>query len=671
MDEILEQMREKAGRLLSDHRVGYDELRVFATPRRLILVAEVAAEQLPSVQETLGPAKRISYDALGKPTAAAVGFSRSQGIDPGDLQIRSTERGEYVCAVKSEPGGSSAGVLALLIPQWLSSLVFPRSMRWNSSGVSFVRPVRWVAALLGGKRIPFAFAGITSGRLSRGHPILSPGSFPVNSREQYFKELKNRFVDWDPELRYEKIRRAVFSSARGRGGEVPDDEDLLRQAVHSTEWPTAIWGEFDPVFLSLPSEVIVCVMREHQGYFPVRSRGKLLPFFVLVSDGAKSPRTIREGNERVLRARLVDAVFYFEEDKKVKLSDRVEALKAVGFLPRLGSMYDKTQRLVALVRGLAELIDPSLKGDVQRAALLSKADLLSGMVREFPALQGIMGREYARRCNESETAARAIGEQYLPRSSGDHLPETLAGKILAISDKIDTIVGCYALGWIPTGSEDPYALRRQGLGILRIAIEGGVSLSISTLVRSAIDLFDPKILQSRGDLQQKVERAFVEWMRSYERTQVPPIPSDLTEVVLATGIDDPKMAQQRILALVVFRQMEGFQPLIVAFKRAARILPPGFAAPVDTALLEQEAEIKLYELLLRIEEQCEIRWTEGAYQEYLQLLADLRVGIDLFFEQVLVMAKEPRVQANRLGLLQRVVFLFDRFGDFRKVLETG
>ncbi|HET6369692.1 MAG TPA: glycine--tRNA ligase subunit beta, partial [Nitrospiria bacterium] len=387
MENTLRQMKERAGELFAEHRIDHEELRVLGTPRRLVLTAELALMQRASVQEVLGPARRISYDPQGNPTAAALGFARSQGIDPALLKIKATDRGEYVCVVREEKGRPTAERLRDLIPRWLTSLSFPRSMRWNGSGVSFVRPIRWIVSLLGGEEIPFPFAGISSGRVSRGHAILSPAPFRVTSREQYFRESRKRFVEVDPEVRYGKIEKEIDLLAEKKGGSAPHDEELLLQATFSTEWPTALWGEFDTGFLLLPPEVIMSVLREQQGYFPILAGKKLLSSFIVIGNVAGPSRVVQAGNERVLRARLVDAQFYFEADRKVKLSNRVEGLRDVGFLPRLGSMYDKTERLVGLSGALAERIDPAVKSDAERAARLSKADLLSGVIREFPNLQ--------------------------------------------------------------------------------------------------------------------------------------------------------------------------------------------------------------------------------------------------------------------------------------------
>lgn len=671
MEETLEQMGEKAERLLVDSRIEYADLQVFGTPRRLVLAANLANLQGPSIEETLGPAKRIAYDADGKPTKAALGFARSRGVEASQLRVKETERGEYVCVVRKEAGKSTMKVLEDLLPKWISSLSFPRAMRWNSSGVAFVRPIRWIASLFGGKSVSFTYGDVPSEHVSYGHLFLSTGSFRITSRSQYYKELRKRSVVLDPKERYQMINKGVVALAQKNGGSTSQEGKLLQEATYSTEWPTAVWGEFDPAFLTLPQGVIVSVMQEHQGYFPVYHQMGLLPGFIMVTNAATQPGIIREGNERVLRARLVDARFYFEEDKKVKLSDRVVGLKEVGFLPKLGSMYDKSRRLLSIVGDLAEHLDPLVKKDVQRAGLLAKADLLSGMVREFPTLQGVMGREYALLSSETVEVAEAISEQYLPRASGDRIPNSLHGKILAIADRIDTIVGCFGLGLIPTGSQDPYALRRQGVGILRIAIEGDLSFSLPALIQSAVILFDKEVFKEEGGGQKEVEEAFLDWMRSYQRLKAEPFSHDVIEVVLAKGMENPREADRKMLALSRLRGREGFHPLILAFKRAARIVPEGFSGEIDPGNFEKPVEENLFVRLTEVEKASTGLLERGDYEGYLQLLISFKEPIDAFFDGVLVMEQDPKIQANRLGLLHRVVAPFDRFGDFRNIVEEG
>ncbi|MGE5708450.1 MAG: glycine--tRNA ligase subunit beta, partial [Bacteroidota bacterium] len=448
---------------LESARVEYAGIRTFGTPRRLVLAVNGMAERQPDAELTaMGPAKSAAYDADGNPTKAAQGFARGQGVDVADLKVVVTPKGEYLAAVKSEVGRNTSELLPEILPRLIGAIPFRKSMRWADFDVRFARPIHWIVALFDGVVVPFSFGNIESGSVSRGHRFMANTTFPVRDLAHYLEECERHFVIPDPEKRKEIIRREIERVAQQAKGNVLPDESLLEQVSFLVEYPSAVHGTLSPDFLVVPSEVLITSMREHQRYFSlVDGNGKLLPGFITINNTlTEDPSVVVKGNERVLRARLSDARFFYDEDRKVKLESRVEALKSVVYQAKLGTSYEKMERFRELAKGLAERLNPQVADKVARAATLCKADLVSGMVGEFPEVQGIMGREYALHDGEDAAVANAVAEHYLPTQAGGELPASDVGAFVSLADKVDTICGCFSVGLIPTGSADPYALRR-------------------------------------------------------------------------------------------------------------------------------------------------------------------------------------------------------------------
>jgi glycyl-tRNA synthetase beta chain len=673
MASTLQQLREETAARLAPLGISFDPPQVYGTPRRLILyLPQLAPQQETRIETISGPAKKVGFDPQGNPTPAAIGFAKSQGLAVSELKVRQTEKGEYLFVEREVRGEATAILLKKILPEIFSSLDFPRSMRWNGEGVAFVRPIRWIVAIYRGEVVPFSYAGVKADRISYGHRILSPEPFRVDDFADYQKEIRRRRVLIDPKERYNLIVREMAHLAAEKKGRIEEDETLVWQAAFMVEYPKAVCGTFDPSFLEIPKEVIIAPMKEHQGYFPLEtSGGKLLPNFItIVNNPSPKTDTIRRGNERVLRARLVDAEFYFKQDRRGKLVDRVEGLKGVTFQEKLGTLYEKTERITPLSQFIGQECAIEPREAIRRASFLSKADLLTGVVREFPSLQGTMGKIYAEMDGEDRAVAAAIEEHYLPRYSGGALPQTPIGQVLAVADKLDTIVGCFGVGLIPSGSEDPYALRRQGLGLIQILVADASPLrplSLEAAVSESIRLYEDQRKFSVGRVAEEVNVFLKQRVASYLQSEG--VRYDLIDAVLARKLDRPHVIVDFARALVRFSTQPLFGPLMISFKRAIRILPKGFSGQVNTALLKENVEKDLHEAISRINEGIGDYWAKGRYEQILETLATLYVPLNRFFEGVLVMDPNEEIRTNRLSLLSWVRTLFDEFGDFTKIVE--
>ncbi|MBF1696749.1 MAG: glycine--tRNA ligase subunit beta, partial [Selenomonas sp.] len=494
MPHLLEDLAQLAETMLKEHRLSYEKVRTLGTPRRAALIVTGLAEWQEDVNtETRGPSVAIAFDADGNPTKAGAGFARGQGVDPSAL----IQRDGYVYASVPESGAATAELLTSLLPDRVRARPLPHSMRWGDLDFRFIRPIRWFVALYGTEIVPFTLAGVTSGNHSRGHRTLAPADFVITSAADYEAACEKAYIIVDPERRRAMICEQITETAKACGGTAEITPDLLEEVLYLVEYPTALSGSFEEKYLALPAEAVITPMRDHQRYFPVKAAdGSLLPAFITVRNGGKAHLdVVAHGNERVLRARLADAQFFFDEDRRKSLAEHREKLKTVVFQRGLGSMYEKTERLMALTTAIVEEMaegdaDGTALADARRAAELSKADLVTGMVTEFTELQGIMGREYALLDGEDPAVARAIDEQYMPRFAGDELPQTPLGVALSAADKIDNIVGTFSQGRIPTGSQDPFGLRRQALGLVLMLIEQESTMLLSDLVDEACDLYD-------------------------------------------------------------------------------------------------------------------------------------------------------------------------------------
>ena len=478
LPKAIRDMEEIIRRELSSKRIQHDEIKAMATPRRLCLfVINVAGRQEDQIIEKIGPAKRVAFDEHGNPTKAATGFATGQGIDISELDVVATEKGEYICARKKITGEDTMALLPEIMTKFIISIPFRKSMRWSDLQIRFVRPIHWILAIYGGETIPFVIGNIESGDRSYGHRFMSTKSFKVKKMKEYVTNCKNHFVIVDPEERKSIILEEAEKAADTVGGKIFYTEDLLETVTYLVEYPTAVCGSFDKDYLKLPKEVLTTSMISHQKYFPVvDDEGKLLPYFITINNtSARDPQVVARGNEKVIRARLADAKFFFEEDQKTSLDQHFEKLRQVVFHTQLGTSYEKVMHMRELALYITGQIDPSLKDTVDRTAILAKADLETQMVCEFTELQGIMGREYALIAGENPVVAKAIYEHYLPIAAGGDLPETDEGAIVSIADKLDTIVGFFGVNLIPTGTADPYALRRQAIGIINIIIKQALS----------------------------------------------------------------------------------------------------------------------------------------------------------------------------------------------------
>lgn len=669
MADALRDLGEVADRLLREIRLSFKGIRTLGTPRRLTLyVRSLADKQADEVREVVGPPKAAAYDAGGKPTPAALGFARAQGIPVEQLKIRSTPRGEYVVATKRVKGAKTTAILPALLPRIITSLTFPKSMRWGDSTIRFVRPIRWLLALYGERAVGFEIDGIRSGAKTYGHRFLAPKPIPVRTFQDYLKKLEKGFVIVDQDRRREQVKKLVTEAARKVGGQPLLDPDLVEQVTHLVEYPTLVRGSFPKEYLNLPRELIITPMRKHQRYFPVADKkGKLLPYFVAVSNmKTRNMDVICQGNERVLRARLADADFYFKEDqKKLPLENLVPRLDHILFQERLGSLGDKTRRIAELVGFMARAVDPALEADARRAATLCKADLACGMIREFTELQGVMGRYYAEMSSEKAEVAVAIEEHYLPRYAGDALPKTKAGALVGVADRMDSIAGCFGVGMIPTGSEDPYALRRAALGLILILSEQGLSVSLTTLAEKALELLQDRI--SRPPKKAATDILGFLRVRCEAIMTDRGIPADVAAAVLEAGFDDVPRAFQRAQALAKAKRDPGFASLAIAFKRVVNILPPGFAGRVDESRLQMDAEKDLHREVKALYAEVSRLTDSGAYDEALKRIATLRPTVDRFFDDVMVMVEDAALRETRLGLLAETAGLFGRIADFRQI----
>lgn len=667
MPGILEQLRSLAKAKLDEKRIQYEAAQTVGTPRRMTLILrEVAEQQADKKSENKGPSVKIAFDANHVPTKAAQGFARGQGVDVNQLVIKDG----YVYAMVHEAGRSVAELLPDLLQDIIHSLNFPKNMRWGDLDMRFVRPIRWLVCLYGSDIVPFTVAGVSAGNTTRGHRFLSKGEIVIQSADDYFTKLAENHVMVDPEIRRKVIREQVEKLAMGQGGTAAIDEDLLEEVVYLVEYPTALCGRFEDKYLKLPPEAVITPMREHQRYFPVVSKeGKLLPYFITVRNGGTDYIDIvRHGNERVLRARLADAQFFFEEDQKVSLAQRVEKLKTVVFQEGLGTIYDKTGRIEKLADRIAESTgaDSSLRNTVARGAKLSKADLVTGMVCEFTELQGVMGREYALLNGEEPAVAQAIFEHYLPRFAGDLLPAAPAGRAISIADKIDNIVATFSRGLVPTGSQDPYALRRQALGIVNILIDAHYHVSLSGIVQYSMELLGIADAKQQAGLLAEIQEFFRLRLKNVLSDEA--VRYDMVDAVMAVGTDDIYDSWLRAKAIKAQAGTPVMEKTVQAFNRVGNLAKTAAADSVDSSLFTDEAENALYRALITARQFIDAKTKEKDYAGVFHALTGLTDPINAFFEAVMVMDKDEAIRSNRLALLKAIVGLTAGLADFSKIV---
>lgn len=655
---------------LETARLEFGEIKTYSTPRRLAIAVSDLAEQQPDLKsQAMGPAKSVAFDAEGNPTKAGAGFARGQGVDVSDLKIVDTDKGEYVSVDKEEIGRPTRDILPEILPRLVDKIPFQKSMRWMELDVRFARPVHWLTALYGGEVVPFSYAGLESSNVSRGHRFMMPEEFAISDSADYEAGCEKHYVIADPAKRKALIEEGILKIAGSVGGALNVDNALLEEVTCLVEDPTPLIGTFEDEYLQLPNELLITTMREHQRYFTVQNdAGELMPHFVTVSNTRViDPDVVVKGNERVLRARLSDAMFFWNEDQKVKLESRLESLKNVVYQAKLGTSYEKVMRFRELATDLATKLDPKAKSSTDRAALLCKCDLETGMVYEFPELQGVMGREYARIEGEDDRVAVAIFEHYLPVEAGGQLPSDNVGAFVSIADKIDTICGCFGVGLIPTGSADPYALRRSAIGILNVILDRGFNLSLPELVASSLNLLREKLTRPYDEVREEVIE-FIR-LRFFNMLTSQGLPHDLVDAVLSASFVDPHDAMARVKALEELKKKGEFEPLAAAFKRLTNIIKGGVDQPVDKALFEGPYEDSLYTAFLQVGGKVEEFTAKGDYVSALQTITPLRDYVDAFFDGVMVMAEDEKVRNNRLALLTSIAGLFKGIADFTKIAD--
>ncbi len=688
---VLEQLSKLATESLTNHRIPFGDVDTLGTPRRITLsIKDIKMLQESQETEVVGPPKRIAYDENGEPTKAAIGFAKTQGVDLSALRIVETERGEYVAASKLETGVPTREILTTLLTEWIEALRFPKTMRWEteseepSAFARFARPIRWLVALLGDAVVNCTYGAAHAGRLTYGHRALHPEPITLTSADlsTYIEKLRAVGVVVCPKERRNTIEKQVRDVLEVERCLPRLDEELLDTVNYLVENPQPIVGNFSESHLEIPSEVLITAMKTHQRYFPMwKSESELTAKFITISNGTDGNFDgVRHGNERVLHARLNDAEFFYSEDQKTSLADKVERLGAVVFHAKLGSLLDKAERLKALVQfiGTELQVPETTASQAERAAWLCKADLTTHMVIEFPSLQGITGKYYAQNSGEAEPVAAAIAEHYQPLGADTPLPETDVGVLVAIADKLDTIVGYFGIEERPTGSQDPYSLRRHVLGTIRILQHQQLSISMDAVVEKAISLY---AVELAADTKASVLSFIKERLRSvlilpelaiqYLNLQTQHYTPDLIDAVLEVGDVDVIDILKRVRALAEFRLTPNFEEIYNALNRVLRILPPDAPETVDAAFLRDDAEKQLYTCITEAELGFQQSIRERDYAKLLTQLAALQPAIDAFFDDVLVMAEEPALRANRLALLNQIGRNIYAVADLTKLVIAG
>ena len=660
MPNILGQLKQLAETKLNDAHLPFESIETYGTPRRLALIVKGIADTSAEISERhKGPSASIAYDADGNATKAAIGFARGKGLDVADLVV---EDG-YIYAETKTAGVPAKDIVSEMLPQLITGLNFPKSMHWGDLDAKFVRPVRWLVALLDEEVIPVEFATVKSGNVTRGHRFLGADEITIKNAASYVDTLKENFVMVDQDARRELISKQLHDIAASKNASIVWDDDLLEEINYLVEWPTALCGGFEESYLALPDAAIITPMKDHQRYFPlVGQDGKLLPMFLTVRNGSDhSIEVVQAGNERVLRARLDDAKFFFNEDRKKPLIDRQDGLTKIVFQEGLGNLADKTERLLKLGRVFGE--ECGLHEDaavvLERATELAKTDLTTGMVTEFTELQGVMGKEYALLDGESPEVAEAIFEQYLPRFAGDVLPQTEAGKVLSIIDKVDNIVATFSRGLIPTGSQDPYALRRQTIGILNILLGSEWNISLRPIFKAAMELLNVPA-EKQDELLGQVEEFFTLRLKNIFLDRE--VPHHVIDLLLSNNELSVADAEGLVNALLANRIDENVE-LVQAYTRMYNLVKDVEYTGVNSDLLKEDAEKALFEAASKASEASLAAWEAGDYAAVVAVPATLVPTINQFFEDVMVMDKDEAIKANRLQLVRLAYSVMAIIGD--------
>jgi len=651
---------------LDEAELSFKTIRAYAAPRRLAVVVEdLTTRQQDRLIERRGPATAAAFDASGQATKALQGFARSCGVEVDALETMETDKGAWLVFKQQQTGAETTSLIGDILQKALQNLPIPKRMRWGTLPGEFVRPVHWLVLLFGKEVIPVELLGVSSGNASRGHRFHHPEAIEITSAQSYVQQLKDEgFVLVDMALRKQTIRDQVTALGEKLGGQAVMNEALLNEVTGLVEWPVALSGKYDRRFLELPAEALISSMEEHQKYFAVRDKeGVLLPYFITICNiESQDPAQVVAGNERVILPRLSDAAFFWETDRKQPLAERLEQLKTIVFQNKLGTVYDKSNRVAKLAAVIAGQIGGDGQG-AERAALLAKCDLVTEMVGEFPDLQGIMGRYYARLDGEDNDVCEALDEQYLPRFAGDKLPQTKTGQALSLAEKLDTLVGLFSIGQPPTGVKDPFALRRAALGILRIIIESRLDLDLNDLVERALaELGD---IATKPDCGNDVMQYLYERLRGYASEQG--YQNDAFEAVLAVTPSKPMDFMQRLAAVAGFRELEQAEALAAANKRIGNILRKNAALEsvndINADLLTEMTEQALAQKVALVKTDIAPLLAKADYAGVLTRLAEMRETVDAFFDEVMVMADDLAVRQNRLALLNETRALFLEVAD--------
>jgi glycyl-tRNA synthetase beta chain len=665
LPDAMVQLKENTERLFTDYRLRSGTLKTYSTPRRLSLIAEVERSQTAVQKEVWGPPENAAFDKEGRPTKAAEAFAKSQGIEISDISVREKGKGRYVVTTVTESSRKTSEILSEILPKLLEALHFPKAMRWGDGSFKFVRPIHWILSIYDNQKVQFEIEGINSGNITRGHRFLSPASFEIKDAKSYINLLRNNFVILDPAERKKIIAEGARKLASSVNASVIEDEGLLNHITFLVECPVPVLGGFSPDYLDLPKELLITVMKDHQKYFALENgNGALANYFVVVSNTRQeNAETVRKGAEKVIKARFEDARFYYEDDKKVTLMERLEGLKKVVFHDRLGSTHDKSMRIASVADFLADRCRPSRKEEIHTAALLSKSDLISGVVREFPELQGIMGGYYARHEEYKKEIVQAIREQYLPGYSGDSLPESHTGAIVSLADKLDNIASFFMLGLVPTGTEDPFALRRQTIGTILILVDKKYDISLDELINAALK---PYSIDDRPGVINSIVRFFEQ--RFDPIFQSAGFSTDMISAVVPFVRNMPfHIIRDRLEALNQLRQDAGCEGFLLIIKRINNIAPKAAVPPVNTRLLVQEEEKSLHAAIEKIAPQIASVLQTNEPTEAIRLLMSLREPVNLFFDKVLIMDKDEAIKQNRLSLIKTIQSIGLQIADFSKL----
>lgn len=675
LDYAVADLASLAKKTFEQNSISFENIETYGTPRRLALRVEgLFDKQEDRIEEAYGPPVKIAFDEEGNPTKPALGFAKAQGVDIKEVTTIIRDRGEFLAVKRKIKGQKTDKILKEILPSLILSIPFRKSMKWGDGDITFVRPLRWILAIFGGKTISFNLEDINSSNKSYGHRFMSPKSFKVSNWTEYEDGLEKGYVILDQKKRRETINVETAKLADKIGGFIPEDADLLETVSNLVEIPVALKGDFEEDFLSLPNEVLISVMKNHQKYFPVFSKSekdKLLPHFIFVcGTPVNDPDVVSKGNERVIRARFTDARFFYDEDKSAPLWDKLEDLRGMVYLSNVGSYYDKTERLKTLANEIGNKLGFENKTrHIVRAAFLSKADLATQMVFEFPELQGIMGKYYAEISGETPEIAAAIQEHYMPTGRDGDLPESNYGSVLSIVDKIDNISSCFISGLIPTGTSDPYALRRQAIGIINIVLDKNYYLSLREFfeisLKSIIDQTDNKYSKALDETLDKIMGFMTERFRQIMIAEG--YAQDVVEAVVSVEFDDILDSKRKIEALAEFRKATDFEALGTAFKRVVNIVKDHSGNEILDKHFVESAEKQLHNSLSDVRGKVEAKILEKNYLDSLLHMKELKEPVDEFFDNVMVMDEDPKIKENRLSMLAEIKNLFFKIADFSKL----